>query len=139
MSDEKDDHPKYEVGYKRPPKSTRFQKGQSGNAKGRPKGAKNFATVIKTELNTRISVTENGIRKTISKREATAKQVVNKAAAGHLPAVKLLLDQERYLESDLLPATPAQRTLSSEDKLVLKSLKQRILAMEQDDHDPNDQ
>lgn len=29
----------YEVGYGKPPKSTRFKKGQSGNPGGRPRGA----------------------------------------------------------------------------------------------------
>jgi Family of unknown function (DUF5681) len=33
--------PGYEVGYGRPPIETRFQKGKSGNPRGRPKGAKN--------------------------------------------------------------------------------------------------
>jgi hypothetical protein len=36
----------YEVGYKRPPRNTRFCKGQTGNPHGRPKGARN----IKTDL-----------------------------------------------------------------------------------------
>lgn len=32
--------PSYEVGYARPPKASQFQKGASGNPRGRPKGAK---------------------------------------------------------------------------------------------------
>jgi hypothetical protein len=34
----------YEVGYGKPPKHTQFQKGASGNAKGRLKGTKNLST-----------------------------------------------------------------------------------------------
>lgn len=33
--------PGYDFGYGKPPKETRFKPGQSGNPKGRPKGAKN--------------------------------------------------------------------------------------------------
>ena len=39
----------YEVGYGKPPKKTRFRKGQSGNPKGRPKGAKNKAPALNAE------------------------------------------------------------------------------------------
>ncbi|MGJ3627161.1 DUF5681 domain-containing protein [Sphingomonas sp. MMS24-JH45] len=34
--------PTYEVGYGKPPIHARFQKGQSGNPKGRKKGSKNL-------------------------------------------------------------------------------------------------
>jgi len=35
-------HEPYEVGYGRPPKHSQFQKGQSGNLNGRPKGTQNL-------------------------------------------------------------------------------------------------
>jgi Family of unknown function (DUF5681) len=86
------------VGYRRPPKHSQFAKGRSGNPKGRPKGVRNFATVIEAELNTKIPVTENGKRKSISKREAVAKQLVNKAASGDTRAMPLLLNESRAHE-----------------------------------------
>lgn len=37
----------YKVGKYHPPIETRFKPGQSGNSKGRPKGSKNFSTLLK--------------------------------------------------------------------------------------------
>jgi Family of unknown function (DUF5681) len=39
----------YEVGYGKPPASTRFRKGQSGNPGGRPKGARNRLPAMNEE------------------------------------------------------------------------------------------
>lgn len=36
----------YEVGYRRPPRQTRFKKGRSGNPRGRPPGSRNFASLV---------------------------------------------------------------------------------------------
>ena len=92
------DRPSQIVGYGRPPKHAQFAKGRSGNPNGRPKGVRNFATVIEAELNTKIPITENGKRKSISKREAVAKQLVNKAASGDTKAIPLLLNESRAHE-----------------------------------------
>ena len=40
----------YEVGYRRPPRHSRFKPGQSGNPRGRPNRSKNINTLMQEEL-----------------------------------------------------------------------------------------
>jgi Family of unknown function (DUF5681) len=70
------------IGYRRPPLRTRFRRGQSGNPRGRPKGARNLSTVVAAALGEKVAVTENGRRRRITKFEAAVKQWVNRAASG---------------------------------------------------------
>jgi hypothetical protein len=74
------------VGYRRPPVGTRFRAGQSGNPRGRPKGARNLSTVVAAALSERVAVNENGRRRRITKLEAAVKQLVNRAASGEARA-----------------------------------------------------
>ena len=120
------DDPNYPVGYKRPPRHTQFKRGVSGNAKGRPKGAKNFATVLEEELRALIEVTENGRRKRISKREAIAKQTVNRAAAGDHKATSTLLNEARFQESQNQIPIAQSLIVSPEDQTVMDNILQRI-------------
>jgi hypothetical protein len=79
------------VGYRNPPQHTRFKKGQSGNPKGRAKGSKNLVTVLLTSAHEPVTVNEGGQRKSITKLEAMAKQLANKAASGDPRATQLLM------------------------------------------------
>jgi hypothetical protein len=92
MSKDQDRAGQYEVGYGKPPKHTRFQKGRSGNPRGRPRGSKGWITLVREAVSAKVEVRENGrpLRK-ITKLEAAVKQVVNKAAGGDLRALALLL------------------------------------------------
>ena len=85
----------YAVGYGRPPVHTRFQPGRSGNPKGRPRGSKNFSTLVDEELAKRVTVLENGKPRTMTMREALVKRLVNRAVGGDPRAITLVLDQER--------------------------------------------
>ena len=90
MSRKKSSEP-YEVGYGKPPKSGQFKPGQSGNRKGRPKKSKNSATLLNLELDQRIVIQENGKRRTITKREAVMKQLVNGAVSGNIRKTAMVI------------------------------------------------
>jgi hypothetical protein len=77
----------YSANYRKPPVHTRFKKGQSGNPSGRP--VKNLAGLLAAALNEKVTVTENGKRRKVTKREAVIAQLVNKGlgrVAGHQDA-----------------------------------------------------
>lgn len=86
-----DKKPPYDVGYGRPPKKTQFQKGQSGNLKGRPKRSKSFIGQFARELVRPVTIVENGRRRTIPKSQAIAMQIINGAAAGDRQTLKAYL------------------------------------------------
>jgi hypothetical protein len=93
----------HDVGYGKPPKHSQFKKGQSGNKNGRPKGSQNLATLFHKELAQRLTVIENGERRTISKREGVVKQVVNKALAGDAKTIQVLMNISRELGDLRIP------------------------------------
>jgi hypothetical protein len=125
----KDDGDGYKVGYGNPPRATRFKAGRSGNPKGRPKGSQNFATVLEKELKTRVTVTENGKRKTMTKQQAIVKQLVSKATAGDPKAIPILLNQARHI-GEAEAGIPASSMMGPEDELVMESIIRRIRAVE---------
>ena len=93
----------YEVGYKRPPKETRFKKGNNANPRGRPRGSKNLATLLEEALNTQVETVEDGTRRRRTKRDVVIAQLVDQSANADLRATKLLLDMLHKLERPPAP------------------------------------
>jgi Family of unknown function (DUF5681) len=111
----------YKVGYRHPPLATRFRKGTSGNPRGRPKHARNLATVLAAALDERVVITENGRRKTTTKFEAAVKQFVNRAVSGDARSMRLLLPLIQAIE---VPATEGLEHISEEATALLWAAKQ---------------
>jgi len=115
----------YAVGYGRPPRHTRYEKGRSGNPKGRPSGSKNMSTLFTEALNETVIIAENGGRRKISKRQAIVKQIVNKAAKGDWRCTKLLLELPQETGSPTEPESP-ESAFDAADKKTIEQLKARL-------------
>jgi Family of unknown function (DUF5681) len=118
--------PAKDSGYGKPPATTRFKKGTSGNPKGRPKGSLNVATVFMKALREKVVINEHGQRKTVTKLEAAVKQVANKAASGDQRSMRLLIELARDAEAKLsLPgAQPA--VVSTADQEIIDDILKRF-------------
>lgn len=131
----------YRVGYAKPPRKTRFEKGKSGNPAGRVKGSKNVSKLLLEALGEPVVINENGERKRITKGEAMIKQLVNKGASGDARSIQLLLAEMRSrLESELPPDQTSQEAkaqllmlerLTVEERIELR----RLIAKAQGDPD----
>jgi hypothetical protein len=114
-------------GYAEGSRPTQFVKGRSGNLGGREKGIKNLSTHIEKELNARVPITENGRSRTITKGQAIAKQLINKAASGDPKAIPLVLNQTRHQEEAKAAAgLGPEILLQPEDDLVIENIIKRI-------------
>jgi hypothetical protein len=81
----------HKVGYRKPPETSRFKKGRSGNPRGRPKGSLNLATDLTAELGERITVREDGKSRRITKQRALIKSLLAKALQTDVRAASVLL------------------------------------------------
>jgi len=91
------------VGYGRPPIHSQFKPGQSGNPKGRPKGTRSLASVVRAAMTERVTIVLNGKRKSVSKLDAAMMQAANQAAGGEHRAMRLVVDLMRGFESAEAP------------------------------------
>jgi hypothetical protein len=128
----------YDIGYGKPPKHTQFTKGRSGNARGRPKGTLNLATVLQRTLREKVVINENGSRKTITKLEAAITQLVNKAASGDGHAVRYLCQLVISAEERSGVAEPVTQFSDTDQKVMDNVLKrfQQTLREASDETDP---
>jgi hypothetical protein len=81
-----------EVGYGKPPKHTRFKKGQSGSASGRPNGARNLNTAIAKVMKTKVTVRKGTRTLEMFAVDAIANRLLQRALEGDLKALKGLIE-----------------------------------------------
>jgi hypothetical protein len=88
----------YEVGFGRPPKATRFKRGESGNPRGRPRRKPNFKDDFNAELREPLVVHENGRERRLTKQRALIKSLMSLAIKGNVRAMNAVLAATRSLD-----------------------------------------
>jgi hypothetical protein len=117
----------YAIGYAKPPTASQFKPGQSGNPKGRPKGRKNFKTLIRNAMTAKISIQENGRNKQVSKLEGVVLRQIQSALQGDdksAMAVMKIASQLNLLD-DVGDNAPVEAPLSANDERILQELANR--------------
>jgi hypothetical protein len=90
----------YEVGYGKPPKHTRFQKGKSGNPSGKRKRPPTVAEVLDRHLSRKIVVTptsgkDKGKKVALTALEALMLRLINEGLGGKLQATREVLSMAK--------------------------------------------
>src|SRR5580704_2715202 len=116
----------YMVGYKKPPEHSRFQRGQSGNKKGRPKGTKNLKTETIEELSETVRVRIGDRQVRVSKHRALMKILTLKAMKGDMRALNTLLNL--FVQIFGLEGLPpeAEIKLTSEERAALELFEKQL-------------
>jgi hypothetical protein len=112
----------YKVGYGQPPKQHQFKPGQSGNPKGRPKGAKNEATILHNIFNRLIEMREGGRVRKVSVLEGMLLRFAEDALKGNPKSAAFLLNRYRLTEGP----SPATEDLDEDDRAIFDALMQEV-------------
>lgn len=114
-----------DVGYCKPPRSSQFRPGVSGNPNGRPKGTRNLATDLAAELGEQIAVRENGRLRQISKQRALIKSLMAKALEGDVRASAAVLALYARVISE--PPEDEGRPIDDDELLIIRRFGPRLL------------
>jgi Family of unknown function (DUF5681) len=127
-------NPQYKVGYARPPLSTRFAPGQSGNPSGRPAKRKDAAAVARALLDKKVSTTtKHGGQTKRPVQDLALGKLADKALHGDQRALTFLL---KLANEQNVPQSAADATISdSQDQELIRRFIERQQAKQSKQND----
>lgn len=114
----------HDVGYGRPPRGHQFKPGQSGNPRGRPKGAKNEATILRILLNRKIEIREGARTRKVTIFEAILLRFTEDALKGNTKAAAFLFN--RYAATTQVGDSQSSDDINEDDREVIADFVRRL-------------
>jgi hypothetical protein len=131
------------IGYGRPPKEHKFQKGQSGNKKGRPPQPKvsdpdqlNIEAIFERTARTSVTIETNGIVRQIPFMDALCHQIASAALSDTRVALKVLpifMEMETRRASKAIPKDDVDAQEIFSDPIVQRAIAREIRRRLQED------
>jgi hypothetical protein len=112
------------AGYKRPPQTSRFKAGRSGNPKGRPKGGRNLKTDLTALMKKRIPIRQDGEMRQVSGQEAILLSLFEKAVRGDLKASTQIITMLMKIDNRD-PAPPEPAVVTDNDRAIVEDFLRR--------------
>jgi hypothetical protein len=89
------------IGYKRPPRKTRWKKGQSGNSRKRRKRSESALATVDRLLLASTPITLNGNATRVTAIEAIVFQLLRKSMSGNARACRALLKYKQFVSQNM--------------------------------------
>jgi hypothetical protein len=111
-----------EAGYGKSPRQHQFKPGQSGNPKGRPKGAKNESTILREIFERKIDNRSGSRVQKITILEGILLRITDDSLKGNTKSAAFLLNRYAAMVSGELQ----RHDISDDDREVLEAFAQRL-------------
>ena len=114
------------VGYKRPPRHSRFQPGRSGNQRGKQKGVRNLGSDVKRTLEVPVRLNEQGKERRVSTQEAALMRLREKALKGDARSIVQILELAKIFNNSAAVESLGDEALAAEDQAILDAYAEEV-------------
>ena len=114
------------IGYKRPPRHSRFQPGRSGNQRGKQKGVRNLGSDVKRTLEVPVRLNEQGKERRVSTQEAALMRLREKALKGDARSIVQILELAKIFNNSAAVESVGDKGVAAEDQAILDAYAEEV-------------